>query len=1645
VNGEKPDQGVSPYSAGGGGVVFEHVYGATLLAPLLTGGPLDLLGDELAVDEVTFQARRTSPVDDFVVTGSTENPAAMQRRIAIAVRHNPTIAPSDEDFVTLVRAFLTALDQKWNEAAEDTWRIGLVVAGPHTGARETAKLTDLARANPDPELFRAAVSAPGTTTGLVRERLDHLDGVVREALTSLAQEENAKVLTWKLLFALRVAQVQLEGDVAPDRTICVDRLRTVSTSTTDAAALFSELTELAGGYAPIAAVVGPAKVRRDLAGRAVLRASLRYGSAREALARLGTRARSRTGTSLASGSTTLEVDRSLLRDELRAAVVASDAEAGMIVTGDPDVGKSSLTIAVVDVLASEGSAVDIFNLRDVPRTTLELEHLLGGALVDVLGTGPLAETRVLVIDGAEAILEGWVNVFSDLLIAARTAGILVVAVTRKDAAAAVTRAFSHDGHAVEPFTVPELVSEERSQVVTAFPSLSRFADDSRASWLLGRPGLVDLVLRADVVNRLPAGALCEAHVLIAVWEGLVRRDELRLDGEPGPDEREQALLALARRAITGEQAEVTNVGALPSLRSDGILLPPGPESAWAGGEQFAGDLMRDFALAWLFLVNGFGTLTTANAPRWAIRATLLTAQARLVNADDVVVRRHELQVALADIARDHGERWADLVDEATLTLGSPDVMTQVWPTLLTDDASGLERCLRLVAQRHTEAGVAEPVVAGPLVDVYLSHASSVQLPSEVRESAEEGVIAYLRGLVRQKSDQSDPVRVAIRERALADGNVQRQVEPLGMLGADLDDRVETVLRSVAETRPHMLDDVVESPASVISMAKHRPELLLYLAEAYYIEKPRADGSPFAYSMMDDGIRRHTKMGLGFPFAASWAGPFWVLLQSLPLETLAFVNRMLDRASYVRAQSPGNLVAAGEPVHPVSVDLPHLGRRDLVGDSHSWSWYRGTGVGPYPCTSALLAVERAVDAWHETAGLSLDVLVYRLLETCNNLPMLGLAIAFLVRHLEEVTTELDQFLVQPMIWELEFGRMVGEQTGFRAQVDDREIHGFDKRPYSFADVATAVTVKAILAGDEARTTELNGLADQLVANATRDNGFVDPSVHVWASALRVSQYEATATDDGRIALQAQEPPEIAAARAPQQAEMALGNDGWRLLNTYGRDEERRPSDLSGLCEDIAVARQIAESPPAGLGRFALDAALAVAATALVAHGDGRVSLSPDDVEWAVSGLIWALKGQGEDELEFSGSFHAPGGDRSSAAALPSLLLPLFNEEREDGFLSGDIEVVQEALHDCVASKSDEVRRTLGMAIREVWGAPCRDLLDGQCRHDIALEVVEKGLRDCRLGPWSGQRRNPLPIVGDLASELATVDGGDILLDRLTGPIVALSSAAISGSCVAERARVLLDVALGAHRRTLIEWSASQYSLRDEGQVPVVKALIDLSAGGLSSSIEDQAFALMDDPAALWSFLRLLAQLATYDKERRGVVFELWPRLSLGIIGQLAGGRALGRDVPSKGAFRRPHAVGALVLRPQLRMSDSDPDTTLAEAAAHWVPLEQVRSIIEAWIPLATGSVEALDDLVGYLRTLPFGEQVDPGLTWVSTIVSNDYERLAGRTFFAATWLMELRRHVHSEEALRILRRLVDGFVNAGDDRFVEIQRAEEDGS
>ncbi|UTT51055.1 hypothetical protein [Rhodococcus gordoniae] len=190
-----------------------------------------------------------------------------------------------------------------------------------------------------------------------------------------------------------------------------------------------------------------------------------------------------------------------------------------------------------------------------------------------------------------------------------------------------------------------------------------------------------------------------------------------------------------------------------------------------------------------------------------------------------------------------------------------------------------------------------------------------------------------------------------------------------------------------------------------ALVDNRPDLLIELAEAYYIDLRDRRG----HTSVDRGIRPHWNRGTQRQ-AAWYLGPFWQSLHRVPVNTLALINRMLDHAAHVRVRNLHG--SAGFPpddsLQGLELELPDVGVRRYVGDDHVWSWYRGSSVGPYPCMSALLAVERFADESLD-AGIDMRRLVELLLRDCHNLAMPGLVVGLLVRHVDRAGDLLDSWL------------------------------------------------------------------------------------------------------------------------------------------------------------------------------------------------------------------------------------------------------------------------------------------------------------------------------------------------------------------------------------------------------------------------------------------------------------------------------------------------------------------------------------------------------------------------------------------------------------------------------------------------------------
>jgi hypothetical protein len=166
---------------------------------------------------------------------------------------------------------------------------------------------------------------------------------------------------------------------------------------------------------------------------------------------------------------------------------------------------------------------------------------------------------------------------------------------------------------------------------------------------------------------------------------------------------------------------------------------------------------------------------------------------------------------------------------------------------------------------------------------------------------------------------------------------------------------------VARDAPWHLAPAVEEILTGKALATYGNGLLADLVEAYYFDEDE-DGSGFH----EEGIRHHRWRGPVAPLAAWYRGPFFALWQTDFRRGVAVLNRLLNHAARARMRTLAGIGNSWNPVSDDEIDAQSAElrisgeKRTYDGDSHVWFWYRGTGVGPYPCMSALQALERFCD-------------------------------------------------------------------------------------------------------------------------------------------------------------------------------------------------------------------------------------------------------------------------------------------------------------------------------------------------------------------------------------------------------------------------------------------------------------------------------------------------------------------------------------------------------------------------------------------------------------------------------------------------------------------------------------------------------------
>ena len=1137
--------------------------------------------------------------------------------------------------------------------------------------------------------------------------------------------------------------------------------------------------------------------------------------------------------------------------------------------------------------------------------------------------------------------------------------------------------------------------------------------------------------------------------------------------------------------------------AIAGLRQDGLLRVPPDDPLEVGPEFAHDEVRRYAAARLLLAGGDPASrIMSAGAPRWSLAATRLACQGFLAQPDARATplkgRFAALQASFdALVKAGHGARWGDVPGEALLTLANPGVVLRdAWPELCTDDAAGLRRIARLVKQRLCDDnGIVDYVAVEPVITLLLEG----KTPWRAGDYAQDMLRDWLRAHVVANTAAGNSLRVLLRERlvdacAAADrrlaqeqeaaaaaraartpeevekehqflenhrelfseigygGQRRRQrpevahettdkvvLELLALLGPDLGEAGEAILRRVAHDAPSSLAPAVEEFLTGRALANCRPGLLAVLTEAYYLDD-QADYSRHS----SDAVRDHHARSFDVvPLAAWYRGPFMPLFQADFRSGVALLNRLLNHAARFRARTLIRLDQRGralteDVVGSYQTELKITGRcQPYVGDEHVWFWYRGTGVGPYPCLSALQALERVCDQLIEI-GIPTERLVALLLVECENLAMVSLVVGLLVRHLENADHLLDPYLVEPLVWHYEFGRVASESSTFAA--DSEGIVASERRNWSLRDAAAFMVLRA----DSARASELRALGEALVVNArrdiesTRNDEPIEPrlaKVRSWASCLDCDRYRAHEASDG-LYVQATPPEDVVQALRHGNEDLERAREATRLFVRYEIEIKKEGAEAiksDELAADIAMARKLLDNPPYRRLHDSWDTPALVAATALEACLLRDANLPDDAICFAADTMLRIGEGEAWPRRhEFEETFFEAGADRSAARVLPLLLLPAATSLRTmldeaDGWATFDR--AAGAGVNLAQAVAAEVRLHLARGLEHVWMASCAR--HTRCHHEVGLELATETIRYCVLGDWNPDagRRSVVALQEPVTESLVNTKDDSLLASRLDAGIRALAPAAKTSTCVSARARELLLILLAAQRRALLSQEHGIVDHRGSHSLVSARALLTLAEHGEDAAIYAHIDAYADNSALLGTFLRALSAAAEETPDRAATAQRIWPRVVRRVLELSDSGHA-----PFQNEHYGDRALAALM--PNATYEGQYLYHEVQTSRIPWWEPHALQPEVRAWLATAIGKPDCVDQLISFLRVLESEPQVRTGLPWVAMLVLADPSRIAGRTFLLPDWLIEMRSTAVDIGLSDSWQEVVDALVVAG---------------
>lgn len=1647
---------VSPYAGGGGGSTLGHRIATIYLASMLLGTGRQET-DGLPVVRLSFQTNPTEHVDDLRVEASNGLDKVV---VHIAARRNPNFTRSHPKTAELVK---TLLDQVDTFADDERAYVAVAVTAMTPAQREVQHLASLSRDNATEDEFQKQVFQPNRHARLAN-RYDHLTGLVKKVRPDSSDAE-LRVLVWLLLNRLWVLNFRVEED---DLTDWVDIGNSLS-SLARAGKCGTDVRDAlhSGGATQFdlkGTVVDLPLVRRKI--HTVLEThSSRSIAAWTQLDLEQKSAMTAVRHNLADG---ISLPRTHIRSALKSKLINSaEFKEAVFFTGQSGAGKSALTLSTAEEIAASDADFQyvVLNLRRIPNSVATLSAGLGSSFENILKELS-APRRILIVDAADATLEGQGPLLRELAAAAKAAE-LGLALVISDIAVKETASYLH-GLYTNPstFEIPLLGDDELRDLRVQLPSIAGALRNPPAKSLYRRLSIIDLLARSGSSVTEP---LDNWECLELIWQNLF----LRADARSSPAARRATILAMSEVELklpeTHRNNSHTNYIALDALRADFLVAP---EDLRQSRVEFAHDEVRRFATAVrLVQAESIAEVLNVSGPmRWTLAAAKLACEGRLAGADDPHTEFATLVKKFNILGSGSSVRWKDVPFEALLERPIAYELLRHFLNANTALAkSTLAMFVRIVSlyQRHDgmiDVSRGEPVVRllveesnelwhnedepFQLVRDWLHSALLVKLPAgnQTRIALRERLLDHWRnhhqsaGVTESSKAPSERTAFNIfsgatklrRPRRNIPWQITREryIELIALLGPDINDQVKSCLAIVAAQSPSSLQPAVDPGWSAWSLASYDPKFLLQLTETYFIDKEPNDGR-----LLWNGVRDHSRRGYG-RFSHHEYGPFWVLIQKCPpADWIPVVNRILNHAAYIHCRfEPSSDSDLSSSNFRLAVDGTE---RTYIGDSGVWSWYRGNASGPNPCMSALQAIERWIDT-KIAGGVALEAISAMLMKGCENIAMLGLIFGATIRHLGEDTTILDRYLVEPIVWEYEHYRATQERIGFQLVSSDN-ITNSDRRKWYLPEIALSLS----LGGDRIRRVELKTMLEQLITNAEHFSAD-ESTLQRWAAALDADNLTAEPIEGG-ICISVEEPKADADELAQIRADLARGNALVVIHNKYWIHPQQQPPGWTiptpaEIATDLAFVKDLIEYPPPASAVDPYVVAAYVSAAAVRNASAGYPEAFGQLEIFAINSVLEAFKDDTGTTADFSKGpdFEYDFGARGEAAAVLShLVLPeLAKQLTSAGATMNDVATASAVLGSLASTQTSLM---FARGLDRIWEHIC---LDSTCIHPTAYHWAVNLIQLCEVDDSDEDEQPDIVQVDtytNILVHIPTIPPERLNTSCLSATIRAIGRAATSYSCVAEDAQRDLEILLRAQARGIAaqELSEQHYFVDDHGAETTTAArallhnLRNLSAD--DNFLYEYLTLLAPASHAMSALLRDIAQVGSETQELADAASKLWPFLFDHILGLLDTGQV---SYDPTDTFS-DYALSFLL--PNHPEASNSLHNELGLHTFQWINIDELLAAIPRWLQHAAGGRSCLFALLRLLRKLPIDRQLGDGLGWLNTLCLSRADRQLASYDLLNEWLEEVKPAAEALGYGGDWLNLVDQLVYAGNTKLAPYSR------